>query len=209
MVKQVIVDGIKFTRDERTGYYLGSKKIDGRRPRLHVYIWEKYNGSIPKGFLIHHKDHNKNNNDISNLMLIPKGKHSEHHINEYIKEHFNEMINNLNENARPEATEWHKSEKGKEWHKRNYEKIKDKFHQKEKYTCEYCGKEFETLKGKNRFCSNNCKSAWRRKEGLDNETRMCIICGREFITNRYSKAKTCSAECRGKFRWLNKQKSRE
>ena len=36
------VDGYKFRKDSKTGYYLSSKKIDGRRPRLHVYVWEKH-----------------------------------------------------------------------------------------------------------------------------------------------------------------------
>ncbi len=206
MVKQIIVDDIKFTRDEKTGYYLASKKVDGKRPRLHVYTWEKYNGRVPKGFHVHHKDHDKSNNDISNLELIPSSKHSKHHAIDYVENHINDMIEKLNNNARPKATEWHKSEEGRKWHKENYEKIKNKLHVKEVYVCEFCGKEFQTLKGNNRFCSNNCKSAWRRKSGIDNEDRICIICNKNFITNKYSKAKTCSNECRGKLKWLNKQK---
>lgn len=46
-----------------------------------------------------------------------------------------------------------------------------------------------------KFCSNNCKSAYRRKSGVDNEERICKICGEIFITNKYSKAKVCSKKC--------------
>ena len=61
-----IVDGYKFRKDQKTGYYL-SNNINGRRLRLHRYIYEKYNGEIPKGYDIHHKDHNKKNNTLENL----------------------------------------------------------------------------------------------------------------------------------------------
>lgn len=206
MVKQIVIDNIKFTRDDKTGYYLASKKINGKRPRLHVYIWEKHNGERPKGFDIHHKDHNKDNNDISNLVLVSSSNHTKHHAIKYAESNLDSMIENLNKNARPKAIEWHKSEEGRNWHKEHYENNKDKFHVKEKYTCNYCGVEFETFKGNNKFCSNKCKSAWRRKEGLDNEERTCFICNKPFITNKYSKAMTCSNNCRGKLKWLNNQK---
>lgn len=35
----------------------------------HRMIWEKYHGAIPRGYLVHHRDENKLNNDISNLEL--------------------------------------------------------------------------------------------------------------------------------------------
>ena len=73
--KHQFFNGIKFTRDERTGYYLNSTI----RKRMHRYVWEFYNGTIPKGYEIHHKDRNKANNSISNLEIMQKGKHSSLH----------------------------------------------------------------------------------------------------------------------------------
>ena len=36
------IDGYKFRRDTRSGYYLSAKPIkNGKRMRLHVYVWEK------------------------------------------------------------------------------------------------------------------------------------------------------------------------
>ena len=52
-------NGLKFTRDDKTGYYLNSTI----RKRLHRCVWEYYNGEIPKGYHIHHKDNDKSNND--------------------------------------------------------------------------------------------------------------------------------------------------
>lgn len=47
---------------------------------LHRYIWEHHNGcKIPEGYVIHHKDHNKENNDISNLILMSLSEHTSYH----------------------------------------------------------------------------------------------------------------------------------
>jgi hypothetical protein len=67
-----IVNNLKFRKDKKTGYYLCGKLVNGKRPRLHRYIWELFNGTIPKGYDVHHKDHNKDNNEINNLELLTK-----------------------------------------------------------------------------------------------------------------------------------------
>ena len=36
--KTALVDRLRFTRDEKTGYYLSTKPIEGSRKRLHIYI---------------------------------------------------------------------------------------------------------------------------------------------------------------------------
>lgn len=203
MVEHQYFNGYKFTKDKKTGYYLSSKKINGSRKRMHVYVWEYYNGPVPKGYHVHHIDENKEHNYIENLQLISKSKHSELHAKENVEDNYDKMIKNLENNAIPKATEWHKSEEGREWHKEHYENIKEKFHVKKEYTCLYCGKKFITQKGNNKFCSNNCKSAWRRKLGVDNEERICICCGQTFTTNKYSKAKTCSRKCAAVYRHKN------
>lgn len=42
--------------------------------------WEKYyQRKIPEGFDIHHIDLNRENNDISNLLLLPAELHNEYH----------------------------------------------------------------------------------------------------------------------------------
>lgn len=201
---QIILDGIKFNRDLKTGYYLSTKKVNGRRIRLHRYIWIKHYGEIQQGYSIHHKDEDKSNNDINNLKLIITSKHSKLHADNRVNEHYESIIKNLEDKARPKAIEWHKSDKGKTWHKENYEKNKEVFHLKKKYICKNCGLEFKSIRVG--FCSNNCKSAWRRISGIDNENRKCIICGEDYITNKYSKSSTCSIRCRGELKRLRMQK---
>ena len=39
-----------------------------------IKIWEQYYGAVPKGCLIIHKNGNKNNNSINNLVLVDKGE---------------------------------------------------------------------------------------------------------------------------------------
>lgn len=199
MPKFQYFDGVKFTKDEKTGYYLNSSI----RKRMHRYVWEYYNGEIPDGFQIHHKDKNKANNDISNLELIPFSLHAKLHCKERADERHEEVVENLIENALPKAMEWHQSEDGKQWHKEHFDRMKHKLHPEETMVCEMCGKEYKgKVSAENRFCSNKCKSAWRRQSGVDNETRICAYCGNEYITNKYSKTRTCGKAC------ANRQRSR-
>lgn len=199
MQKYQYFNGVKFTRDEKTGYYLNSTI----RKRMHRYVWEFYNGEIPEGYQIHHKDKDKSNNDISNLELIPFSEHAKMHSKERAETRHNEIIENLKENAIPKAVEWHKSEDGRKWHKAHYENMKENLHSEEKMICEMCGVEYiGKVSAENRFCSNKCKSAWRRKSGIDNEIRICAFCGAEFITNKYSKTETCGRKCANKRRTL-------
>jgi hypothetical protein len=202
--KFVYFDGYKFTRDDKTGYYLNSTI----RQRLHRYVWEFYNGPIPKGYHIHHKDFNKANNDISNLQLLSFEEHEKLHGEAHAAdEGFRVWAKaNLAKTARPKASEWHKSEEGREWHKKQFEKSRSKIFIERDFICENCGKAFKSTQTESRFCSNNCKSAWRRKAGLDNEKRICASCGSPFIVNKYSKTECCSRSCSMRLRHLRQNK---
>lgn len=198
---KAIVNGYSFRKDKKTGYYLSCKPIGKRRKRLHVYLWELVYGEIPKGYEIHHKDHNKDNNNIENLELLTKREHIARHKEEMTEEQRQAKRINLIVNALPKASEWHKSAEGRNWHKQNYEKAKENLHLKKIFVCELCGKSYiAEVTGNNKFCSNACKSAYRRKSGVDNVERKCVCCGKGFITNKYSPAKYCkehkSAFCR-------------
>ena len=48
---------------------------------------------------------------------------------------------------------------------------------------------------KSSTATNNCKSAARRKSGIDNETRTCGQCGKEFVCNKYARKQHCNSIC--------------
>lgn len=193
-----LFNGLKFRRDKQSGYYFNSTI----HKRLHVYVWEFFNGKIPDGYQIHHKDFDKSNNEIENLILLSASDHAKLHGESWDDERYEKQIKNLNENARPKASEWHGSDAGHEWHKKHYEQMKSRLHQKKIFVCDECGRSFEGVdNGFTRFCSNKCKAAHRRKSGIDNEIRQCEYCGKEFEVNKYAKTRTCSRSCRNKIRW--------
>ena len=197
-----IFDGLRFYRSNENDYFrhpLGKTTI-----LLHRYVWEKHNCKIPDGYEIHHIDGNRANNDISNLQLISVHDHRLLHGANLSDERLERIRENLNENARPKAVEWHKSEKGRAWHKKQYERTKDALHQQIEHECLNCGKVF-VGEIKNKYCSNACKSAYRRKNNIDMVESSCVICGKTFMTNKYRKSNTCSRECRGKYNWLKRE----
>ena len=52
------------------------KRYRGRYCYEHHLVWEKETGCpVPDGCIIHHKDGNKHNNDISNLQLMDQKSH--------------------------------------------------------------------------------------------------------------------------------------
>lgn len=198
------VDGYKFRKDSKTGYYLSSKKIDGRRPRLHVYVWEKHFGKIPKGYQIHHKDENKDNNEIDNLMCMTQKEHLHWHGENIPSDRLKKWQKNM-EVQREKTKAWHSSPEGRAWHKKHAEKIGLAHIGKTPMVCENCGKEFTSGKKHGKYCSANCRSKSRRKSGIDNEMRKCVICGKTYSVNKYSKTKTCSKECKSKLQSIRKR----
>lgn len=196
--KHAIFNNTLFCRDDKTGYYLNSNTST----RLHRAVWEYYNGAIPVGYEIHHIDHDKGNNDISNLCMMTAEAHRKLHADELTEEQKEKLRQNLIDTAIPKATEWHKSADGRNWHKRHFDQMRDSLYVLRRFTCENCGAVYETYDhGTNRFCSNRCRAENRRKSGVDNEERICVICGGTFDANKYSKAKTCSSRCRSVLRW--------
>lgn len=187
------VDGKMFRRDKRTGYFLSSRPIGEKRKRLHVYMWEKHNGKIPDGYDVHHKDHDKMNNEINNLELLTRSEHLRKHALEMTDERRQHLRDHVAK-IRPLTKKWHASEEGKRWHSENGKNVW-KNRDYAEYTCSHCGKVFETKnrysEKSNRFCSNNCKSAFRRASGVDDVDIQCTICGETFRANKYSKRTKC------------------
>ena len=180
-------------------YYLCGNYYQKDGKRLHRVVWEHHNGEIPKGYHVHHKDGNRHNNNISNLELMKAHDHESMHGNSEERK----AVGRKNiEKAREGAIRWHKSAEGRTWHSKHaIQAWEDR--KPTEYRCDFCGKPFVSMNISytgNHFCSNNCKSAFRRKSGVDNVTRNCMKCGKPFVANKYSRAKYCSLQCAGSCR---------
>lgn len=49
--------------------------IPNKHIREHIYVFEREYGKIPKGFVVHHKNFNKQDNRIENLQLMSSKEH--------------------------------------------------------------------------------------------------------------------------------------
>ena len=137
-------NGKRYTKQE-DGHYRGY-----HGEYIHRAVWEFYNGKIPKGYVVHHKDENKANNDISNLQLLTKTEHKKLH----------------NATRKPEkyicdycGKEFERKHKGKsnrfcsrecsyKWDYENNHEIR---------ICKECGKKFDAYKhSRTKYCSKEC-----------------------------------------------------
>ncbi|MFE5159122.1 HNH endonuclease [Streptomyces sp. NPDC056697] len=75
-------NGRKYTL-RNTGYYGATS---GSRSLMHRDVWEFHNGPVPDGCDIHHLDHDRTNNDISNLACLTKDEHTRLHHAERVEE---------------------------------------------------------------------------------------------------------------------------
>lgn len=181
--------------DGKIYYQYEGRYFTRHNKKMHRDVWEFYNGQIPKGHHIHHIDGDVTNNDISNLQLMEA---SEHLRMEGIKRHKEnpEWSKQFHAKGIEMAKDWHKSAEGREWHKQNGIKAFQK-RQPISMVCQVCNKPYETKKYANsKFCSNNCKSAFRKASGVDNVKRNCVVCNTEFTCNKYHPQTKCKRGCK-------------
>lgn len=198
------------TRQDFLGcsYYLCGRYFQRDGRRLHREVWAAANGAIPDGWHVHHRDGNCSNNHPSNLQILSAVEHLSHHAVEYSQSALQRWHSGHGATMLELAAQWHKSDEGRQWHREHYQRHKDKLHEK-RFTrsCVVCGSRYATASKRSCFCSRNCKAEHRRRSGVDDESRICAVCGSTFTINKYKPACTCSRACRAKVAWERRRAS--
>lgn len=202
-IAKVVFNGKTYYLYPGEKYYSRGRAVRGGVTRLHREVWEFYRGPIPAGHHVHHQPGaSMATIDIGDLECLTAAAHRRFHAEHYVTTPA--QLAHL-ENIRPLTKAWHSSPEGREKHREIGALAYAGFTPTPK-PCEQCGQEFDPRKIGNldRFCSNACKSAFRRASGVDNETRVCVECGESFVANRYSKKRSCSRSCTGRRRHREK-----
>ena len=196
----VIYKDIKYFIQSSGHYYQCARK-DIKPRLLHRKVWFDNYGEIPAGHIIHHRDHNWRNNDISNLEMVERGKHSSDHMKKFLQdpEYIRKTRAGLAK-GQEYAKAWHSSAEGIKWHKMHGKKSWDG-RKVEAIACSVCGKIKETpFPSRTRFCSSACAQRIGYKR-YETDKRKCVQCGVEFVTNKHRDIKTCGYKCSAIRRW--------
>src|SRR3990167_230189 len=135
-------------------YYLCGFYYQKRGIRLHRVVWEHFKGKIPKGYHVHHKDEDRNNNQIGNLELLTKSKHLSHHMQERLADpkQRKKLVDHIT-SQQGKAAKWHGSPEGLEWHRQHSSTIRPP---RFECVCQICEKSFLAKQRSAMFCSGKC-----------------------------------------------------
>lgn len=142
------------------GYYQNK-----HRGLLHRYMYSREVGPIPAGMQVHHKDHDKRNNRISNFVLLRPGEH------------------------------WHEhnGERGEDWHAKGGRATWERARYRD-FTCQRCGNVFQSRGTSGaRYCSQRCREASAPSRAR--EERVCCVCGDTFECMARNPTRACSRRC--------------
>jgi len=183
-------NGVTFCKNEHGHYH--------KNCNLHRTVYAYYYGEIPEGYHIHHKDFNKNNNEIQNLQALTNQDHQKLHANTKIFKEFTCcQCGNKFFAANTNARFCSKKCEGRAYkHSENTQETRQ---------CVICGKIYSTYKYNNtKTCSKECKHILSGKTNAHYEhKKICPICGKIFYTSKHPKTLCCSRACGAKLRQQN------
>ena len=177
-------DGVIYTTRDSNHY--------AKSRQLHRVIFAYYYGDIPDGYVIHHVDHNKANNDISNLQCLTKGEHQTLHNNNAQNQQFTckycGKVIPFNKRGKKTfcSQKCHSA-----WYKENASVLEER-------KCKRCGKTFTAFPWQERqYCSKSCsaKAHWLAEQARKSFA-VCPTCGKSFKKKRNTQ-QFCSRKCSG------------
>lgn len=202
--RTVVFNGRKYHR-QPDGHYANRFTFKGKTSYLHRDIWEDANGPIPEGYVVHHIDHDKENNDIGNLALMERRKHYVHHGETGDWQRSEKCLQEVLPAARGLS---HVSRRKPE----NRAKVAERWKTNTKlHEWIYGGGAAESLVKTRELAAEWHRSeegrAWHREHGKkcwENKPLfpvLCGYCGREFFTPFPDRAKFCHANCKMRARY--------
>lgn len=153
-------------------YFYG--KINKHNVALHRQVWIDHNGPIPEGYVVHHKDHDLDNNEIGNLECLSTKAHGKKH--RIFK----------NDKRRKYKRDWARKN-------RSYQ-----LKPKTEFECQQCGTKFKSHQvDRVKYCSDKCREqANRIKQGSQPLVEItCVLCNNSFMP-KAANAKYCSDTCK-------------
>ena len=165
----VLLHGVVFTRN-KNGYYTAVMSA-------HRFVWMLAHGEIPEGHHIHHRNHDRSDNQLSNLECISSTDHARHHYHKRT-------------GLRASQLRWCQSDEGRKTLSENMRKLRADAVERT-FTCRHCGDSFKTKHPQQRFCSKKCQ------EERNWKVKPCEICGTDFRYKRHKtrQCRTCSYRC--------------
>ena len=150
----IVIDGTKqWYRGTR--YYLCGFYFQRDGVRLHRLVWSDVNGTVPKGWHVHHINHDRSDNRLENLALMEGREHAGHHGGEPTPARlaaYQEAVPRL-QAGNAKLTREQRSRAAREgW-------IACRESMLGVIICAVCGKEYTTPRPtRTKFCGNNCKA---------------------------------------------------
>lgn len=173
-------------------YYQATGPGAGVAEPLHRQVYLDHHGPIPDGWHVHHQDHDPFNNAPDNLVVATNSEHLAHHMAGYVAD--DGQLAHL-DRVRPLASEWHRSDDGRAWHREHGVRTWEGRPLVE-HRCQLCGETFETRGKINAYCSARCRNWAFEHDPKYMVDATCAECDGPFQWHKHKRVKRfCGRDC--------------